>query len=327
MKSIKPGALVALGFLCAALSACTDSNITAVKEASLARSDFTFGEALDDAKGCKDTAWERQDDANGRPVVIYTCTAEAFDDIAQEAKKKALADLDTASQERANVYPEMITALRQKLAEAKKSSEGASVEQSPKLQAAGKALQDYEAEVDEVMKSPINNPEWKRTAQLELARMQRNYEVLKAQEEQDAPARRQEANGAVAKAQKELDDAASWQERYTTAVKTTRTIVEKEINDYYGRAHTFKLRIQFTASKKSPITPSTIEWLMDERPVVASILMPSFLYDPKKMEASLREIFKEKASIKAKDRYQEIFPILCYYRWSDPTIGCSVKEK
>ena len=145
MKSIKPGALVALGFLCAALSACTDSNITAVKEASLARSDFTFGEALDDAKGCKDTAWERQDDANGRPVVIYTCTAEAFDDIAQEAKKKALADLDTASQERANVYPEMITALRQKLAEAKKS-EGASVEQSPKLQAAGKALQDYEAE-------------------------------------------------------------------------------------------------------------------------------------------------------------------------------------
>ncbi|WPG36903.1 hypothetical protein [Variovorax sp. EBFNA2] len=327
MKFIKPGALFALGFLCAALSACTDSNITAVKEASLTRSDFTFGEALDGAKGCKNTAWERQDDANGRPVVIYTCTAEAFDDIAQEAKKKALADLDTASEERANVYPAMITALQQKLAEAKKSSEGPSVEKSPKLQAAAKALQDYEAQVDEVMKSPINNPEWKRRIQLELARMHRQYEALKAQEEQEAPARRQEANGAVAKAQKELDDAASWQERYTTAVKTTRETVEKDINDYYGRGHTFKLRIQFAVSKKSPITPSTIEWLMDERPVVASILMPSFLYDPKKMEASLRDIFKDKVSIKAQDRYQEIFPIVCYYRWSDPTIGCSVKEK
>ncbi|SDH55694.1 hypothetical protein [Variovorax sp. OV700] len=110
-------------------------------------------------------------------------------------------------------------------------------------------------------------------------------------------------------------------------MKTTRDSVEKEISEHYGRAHTFKLKIQSSVTNKSTITPSTIEWLLYDHPVAASTLIPSFLHDPKKMEASLRDISKDNASIKAGDRHQEIFPIQCYYRWSDPTMGCTVKEK
>jgi len=327
MKSTRAATLVLLGVLCAALSACTDSNITAVKNASLARSDFTFGEALDDAKGCKDTAWERHDDGNGRPVVTYICTAQAFDDITQEARKKSLADLEIVTREKASAYPEMITALEQKLTAAKASGDGVSLEQKQKLEAAAKALQAYQAEVDEVLKSPIDNAYWKRTAQQQLAQMQQRYEELKAQIEKEAPTNQLQAEGAIAKAQQELDSALSWEKKYVDAVKTTRSSVEKEIGDHYGRAHTFKLRIQFAVSNKSAITPSAIEWLLDDRPVAASILMPSFLYDPKAMEASLRDIFKDKVSIDARGLYQEAFPIECYYRWSDPTTGCAVKAK
>ncbi|OEZ29167.1 hypothetical protein [Variovorax boronicumulans] len=293
----------------------------------MARSDFTFGEALDDAKGCKDTAWERHDDANGRPMVVYTCTAEAFDDIAQEAKKKALADLDAVSREKANAYPEMITALRKDLEGAKAAANNATLNQNQKLQEAERTLADYRVQVDEVMKSPINNTAWKRDAQQQLVHMQLQYERLKAQVEKDAPEEKLQAESVIAKAQKGLEDTVSWEERYRAAVKATRDSLEKEIDAYYGRDHTFKLRIQFAVGKKSPTTPSTIEWLMDERPAVASILMPSFLYDPKKMEASLRDIYEDKVSIKARDRYQETFPIVCYYRLSDPTIGCAVKAK
>jgi hypothetical protein len=327
MKSTRAATLVLLGVLCAALSACTDSNITAVKKASLARSDFTFGEALDDAKGCKDTAWERHDDGNGRPVGTYICTAQAFDDITQEARKKSLADLEIVTREKANAYPEMINALQQKLSAAKASGDGVSLEQKQKLEAAAKALQGYQAEVDAVMKSPINNPEWKRMAQQQLAQMQQRYEDLKAQIEKEAPANKLQTDGAIAKAQQELDNAASWEKKYADAVNATKDRVEKEISDHYGRAHVFKLRIQFPVTNKSAITPSAIEWLLDDRPVAASILMPSFLYNPKEMEASLRDIFKDKVSIDARGRYQETFPIKCYYRWSDPTTGCAVKAK
>jgi len=327
MKSTRATTLVLLGVLCATLSACTDSNITAVKKASLARSDFTFGEALDDAKGCKDTAWERHDDGNGRPVVTYTCTAQAFDDITQEARKKSLADLEIVTREKASAYPEMINALQQKLTAAKASGDGVSLEQKQKLEAAAKALQDYQAEVDAVMKSPINNSYWKRTAQQQFAQMQQRYEDLKVQIEKEAPANKLQAEGAITKAQQELDNAASWEKKYADAVKTTRDSVEKEISDHYGRTHAFKLRIQFPVTNKSAITPSAIEWLLDERPVAASILMPAFLYNPKEMEASLRDIFADKVSINAQGRYQEAFPIECYYRWSDPTTGCAVKSK
>lgn len=327
MKSTKAATLVLLGVLCAALSACTDSNITAVKKASLGHSDFTFGEALDDAKGCKDTAWERHDDGNGRPVVTYICTAQAFDDLTQEARKKSLADLEIVTREKASAYPEMINALQQKLSAAKATGDGVSLEQKQKLEAAAKALQDYQAEVDAVMKSPIDNTYWKRTAQQQLVQMQQRYEDLKVQIEKDAPGNKLQAEGVIAKAQQELDNAASWESKYADAVKTTRDSVEKEISDHYGRAHTFKLRIQFPVMNKSAITPSAIEWLLDDRPVAASILMPSFLYNPKEMEASLRDIFRDKVSIDARGRYQEVFPIECYYRWSDPTTGCAVKAK
>lgn len=327
MKSTRAATLVLLGALCSALSACTDSNITAVKKASLARSDFTFGEALDDAKGCKDTAWERHDDGNGRPVVTYICTAQAFDDITQEAKKTSLADLEIVTREKASAYPEMITALQQNLTTAKASGDGTSLEQKQKLEAAAKALQGYQAEVDAVMKSPIDNAYWKRTAQQQLAQMQQRYEDLKAQIEKEAPANKLQAEGAIAKAQQELDSAVSWEKKYADAVKTTRESVQKEIDDHYDRAHAFKLRIQFSVTNKSAITPSMIEWLLDDRPVASSILMPSFLYNPKAMEASLRDIFKDKVSINAQGKYQEAFPIECYYRWSDPTTGCAVKAK
>lgn len=60
----------------ASLAACTDSSITAVKEASVRQSDFTFGQVFDKAKGCRSTDWEASTDADGRKVVDYTCTTE-----------------------------------------------------------------------------------------------------------------------------------------------------------------------------------------------------------------------------------------------------------
>ena len=74
------------GALLALLAACTDSSITEVKKSSISQSDFTYGEALDDAKGCKSTEWNRHDDGNGRPVVEYTCTAEMSSKLIENAK-------------------------------------------------------------------------------------------------------------------------------------------------------------------------------------------------------------------------------------------------
>ncbi|WP_217636278.1 hypothetical protein [Variovorax sp. OV700] len=83
----------------------------------------------DDAKSCKDTAWERHADENGGPVVIYICTAEAFDDITQEARKKSLADLEIVTRVKATALPGNDHRASEKLTAAKASGDGVSLEQ------------------------------------------------------------------------------------------------------------------------------------------------------------------------------------------------------
>ncbi|MNK92664.1 hypothetical protein D3C87_1127950 [compost metagenome] len=95
MISLNAVKWIGLGFLVAALAACGDSKISAVKDTRLRGDEFTVGETLDKIKECKSSDWTSEV-VNNATMVTHICAIKLDDSIFTASKEKALRDLDDA---------------------------------------------------------------------------------------------------------------------------------------------------------------------------------------------------------------------------------------
>jgi len=320
---IKAGALVLLS---AALGACTNSSITQVKESSLPQSNFTFGEVLDGAKGCKSTDWDHSKADYGQTLVEFICLTATSDDVVGAAKQRSLQELDEVALEKEQRYSKMLAAAEQYLAENKGALERSEQDRNSKLEAAARAVQAYEAQAEQVANSPIQNPMWKRMAEQELAKIKANYADLKITLESERSADTAQGQEAIANAQKRMEEMTQWKEKYLTAVQATKEKVAKDLEANFSGSHKFQLKVTFLAHKEKGVKVNSSEWYLDGKKVASNEFIPAFLRHPKDMDTALKDMFKEKVQFNATERYAKKFPIECVNDWGDRVKICALKS-
>jgi|GEM_PF-996413 len=326
MNVLQLGKTGALLLLCATLGACTNSSITQVKESSLPQSNFTFGEVLDGAKGCKSSDWEHSKADYGQTLVEFTCLTATSDDVIQAARQQSQQDLDNVAKEKEERYSKMLAAAQASLANAKDALERSEQARTAKLESAARALQLYEPQAAEVANSPINNPTWKRMVEQQLSSMRSNYVELQAKMEAERPVEQAQGQEAIAKAKKRWNEMAQWKEQYLAAAKATKDKVSGELDAHFSGYHKFQLKVTFLAHESKGVSVNSSEWFLDGRRVASNAFIPAFLRHPQDMDTALKDMFREKIRFDSGGRYGKQFPIECFTEWGDLVTGCSLKS-
>lgn len=94
MKPLTTLKIVGLGFAVAALAACGDSKISAVKDTRMRGDEFTVGETLSKVEECKSTDWTSEV-VNNSTIVTHTCTIKLSGELLNLSKQGELAALKT----------------------------------------------------------------------------------------------------------------------------------------------------------------------------------------------------------------------------------------
>lgn len=316
----------ALLLVSAALGACTNSSITQVKESALPQSNFTFGEVLDGAKGCKSTDWDHSKADYGQTLVEFTCLTATSDEVVQAAKQKSLQDLDKVALEKEQQYSKMLEAAEQQVANANNLLERSEQSRKSKLESAAQALQVYEAQAEQVANSPINNSTWKRMAEQELAKMKSNYAQLQSKLESARSAEQAQDKEAIANAQKRLEEMTQWKDRYLAAAKATKEKIASDLDVHFSGSHKFQLKVTFLAHEDKGVNVNSSEWFLNDKKVASNAFIPAFLRHPQDMDTVLKEMFKDKIRFQALEKYTKEFPIECAYEWDGKVSGCALKS-
>lgn len=353
MKSIRTGTLVVFAFLCAGLSACTDSSIREVKRSSLPQSDFTFGEALDDsAKGCKATEWTHRDDDNGRPMVEYICTTELSSTLVETARKENVDKLKSFTarlDQRWQGFVETIKQRQNSVAQAQLQARGevdrSLNEVSTRLQVAQEQLKQALEKSPEQYVGPVRNgytptllAEGERRKQTSVQQLQRQIEGIQKQREtfekvRDAPTgvERQLAMTqyrSAAEYQRTLDGVLAWKDRYYAAMKEIEAKELKKAEDFLSVAKDRKLqmKVTFLVKNKSPVELRSASWIYDgkEDGAVNTAYLAAVLLDPKRMQEVVNDGWKSRLrpEISIFD-LEMVFPIACDEKLID---GCELRK-
>ncbi|TSD56931.1 hypothetical protein FFI97_022415 [Variovorax sp. KBS0712] len=326
MNAFQLARMSALLLVSAALGACTNSSITQVKESALPQSNFTFGEVLDGAKGCKSTDWDHSKADYGQTLVEFTCLTATSDDVVQAAKQHGLQELDKVALEKEQQYAKMLEAAQQRVANAKSLLERSEQARKSKLESAAQALQVYEAQAAQVASSPIKNPTWKRMAEQELARMKANYVELQSKLESDRSVEQAQDQEAIANAQKRLEEMIQWKDRYLAAAKATKEKIASDLDKHFSGSHKFQLKVTFLAHEDKGVNVNSSEWFLNDKKVASNAFIPAFLRHPQDMDTALKDTFKEKIQFNAAERYAKEFPIECVYEWGGQVSSCALKQ-
>lgn len=352
MKSIRTGSLVVLGLLCAGLFACTDSSIKEVKRSSIPQSGFTFGEAMDDAKGCKATEWMRRDDENGRPVVEYACTAELSSNLIEIAKKENVDKLTSFTGRLDQRWQGLVETIKQRqnsLAQAQLQARGeidrSLNEVSTRLQTAQEQLKQALDKSPEQYIGPVRNgytptllAEGERRKQTSVQQLQQQIEGIQKQREaiekvRDDPTRveRQLAitqYRSAAEYQRTLDGMLAWKDRYYAAMNETEAKELKKAEDFLSVAKDRKLqmKVTFLVKSKSPVELRSASWVYDgkEDGALNTAYLAAVLLDPKRMQEVVNDGWKSRLRPEISIFDLEMaFPIICDEKLID---GCELRK-
>lgn len=352
MKIFHAQRILALAFICAALAACSDSSIKEVKNSSIRQSDFTYGEILDDARGCKSTDWDHHDDANGRSVVEYTCTAELSSSLIESAQKdnidrvKALSkDLDEGWQQAFATIQKRKDYVAQAVTEARVNNEAKLKEAIGQQQAAQERLNRALASSPESYitrgpngYSPAMLEDGRQRMQaaivqekLQVEAAQRQIEAIEKAQNDPADAGRQFALDqyrSVSEYQTMLDGMLSWKDRYYAAMNAAEASGMKRASEFLSAAKDRKLqmKITFLVNKKSPVGLQSATWVYDGQDDggVNMVYLAAILLDPKRMQEVLgtEQRSRLKLEINSYERLQS-FPIACGVKIPS---GCELRQ-
>lgn len=316
------------------------------------QSDFTFGEALDGAKGCAGTEWTHRDDANGRPVVEYICTAKLSSNLVEAVRKENADKLKTLTGRLDERWQSVLEAIKQHQstlvqaqADARARNGGQLQELDAQLQAAQGRLNQALARTSEEYIGPVRNgytptllAEGERRKQVFVIQVQQQIEGIQRQREaiekelnDPAEAGRQFALGqyrSTAEYQRTLDGMLAWKDRYYAAMSDAEVRELKKAEEFLSGAKERKLqmKVTFLVRKKSPVEVGAAQWVYDGKDdgAVNTTYLAAVLLDPKRMQEVLESGWKSrlKSEINGFD-YEQSFPIVCSEKLVD---GCELRK-
>ncbi|MFM9925456.1 hypothetical protein VLK31_20875 [Variovorax sp. H27-G14] len=348
MSKLSTKSILAGGLLCLGLTGCTDSSITAVKKSSVPQSDFTFGEALDDAKGCESTAWSHRDDDNGRSVVEYTCTAE----ITSAQVDRARADNTHRIKALSKTFDTIWTDALATLAQHKQTVEQGAARDRSEAQARvddAKARRQYLQQMIDTLsaeheKASAEQPDGKRAPPYVARRLEADIASTKsaiatsdvlvaaAEKARDnpvaAPSLGANPYKSVAEYEHMTQGMLAWKERYYTAVAEKEATGMKRADEFIARAkgQKLQLKITFQVNKKSPVELRSAKWVSDAQmeTAVNSSYVAAVLLDPKRMQQLVDEAVKSRLQLPSNNfEAMETFPIVCGHTVSE---GCAPRK-
>ena len=334
--------------LCLGLTACTDSSITAVKESSIPQSDFTFGEALDDAKGCKSTAWSHRDDSNGRPVVEYTCTVEISSAQVEQAKKENADRIKAMSKMFETVWTDALTTIAQHKQNVEQSALRDRAEAQARLEEV-RARRQYLQQMMNVLagkqaKAAAEQAEGKRANPYANLRIEGDItstksaialadaQIARAENARDNPVAASSSGGnpekGVADYEHMTQGMLAWKERYFAAVADKEAAETRRANEFIASARDRKLQMKMTfqVNKKSPVELRSATWVSDDQveAAVNPALVAVVLLDPKRMQQVVDEAVKSRLKLPMSNSDAlESFPIVCGYKVPE---GCALRK-
>lgn len=340
MKSIQLHKILASIFACLTLMACTDASITEVKKASVSQSDYTFGEIFDNAKGCKTTEWDSQEES-GRAVVRYTCTVDtpqAMVDVAERDntnKVKALSkSLDDGWQRTLKNLESRKETVLGAAAQARKYNDAKLSEGQSQLQVAHAKLNQAVASTPQNYigygasgYTPQLLAEGRERKQLAIDRAEREVgmaqrRIAEATENQNDPGyahnqfSSQRDKRSAEEYQQMIDGMLSWKDRYYAAVAELEAREMARAQEFLKTAkdRQLQMKVTFLVRKKSPVDIGSATWIYDGQDAgpVNLISLGASLLNPKSFEEVLG--LARKARLKHEIESHKLvdsFPIAC----------------
>lgn len=340
MKTSQLKRILVSAFIFAALTACTDSSITEVKKSSIAQSDFTFGETLDNAKGCKTTEWDHRDES-GRSIVQYTCTAAMPLTLVERAGKENINSIKALIK----AFDEDWQLSLKTLEERKNYVSGAIVQartnNEAKLNEGNAQLREAQERLSRALASSPESyighgPSGYTPQLIEMGKERMQLDILKAKREVEAVQRRIEATEAAQNAptdaaqqssllgqyrspseyQVMIDGMLSWKDRYYAAINESEAREIKKAEEFLiaAKDRTLQMKITFLVRKKFPVQIQSATWNYDgkEYGAVNSIYLAAVLLDPKRMQELIEGAQRSHLKLEIDSlKLEKSFPIAC----------------
>ncbi len=327
-------------FICTALAACTDASITEVKKASIPQSDYTFGEVFDNAKGCRTTEWQSQEEG-GRAVVRYTCTADTPQALVDNAERDNTNSVKALTKSLDDGWQQSLKSLQSRketvlgaVVQARKYNEAKLSEGNSQLQAAQEKLNQALASTPQnyIGHGPSGyTPQLlamgRERKQLSIERAQREVAVAQrriaeAGEAQNDPgaARSQFSSQSSLRSAEEyqqmIDGMLSWKDRYYAAISEFEAREMNRVGEFLRSAkdRQLQMKITFVVKKKFPVDIQSATWTYDgqEAGPVNLIFLGAALLDPKRLEEALTVARKVRLKHEIDSRaLLNSFPIVC----------------
>jgi hypothetical protein len=298
--------LIGVSVAVVTLAACGDSKISAVKDSSFPNAEFTFGETMGKAKGCKNGEWTSEL-VSDTTFVTYTCTATVNPDIIKMSKDRALRQMAEAMQYRERQYADIVANGASALAQAKTMKERADQKQAADLKVIEEDIENLQKPIPYAPASLMAERERTREQYIELR------EKLKAR--MASPDASDLQN--IEASQKIVDDIALWKDKYAAAVKQPAPALKKEIDAYYDKDHVVQIKTRFMYRVNAPAKALTAQVLWNgEKHTEAE---PVYLLDPARMAEFITYVTKNGRSMEITEKYDAAFPIKIGYPSSGGT--------
>jgi len=305
--------LIGFSLALTVLVGCGDSKISAVKDTRLRGDEFTVGETLSKVKECKSTDWTSEI-VNNATIVTHTCTVKLDEELLKLAKQgeldalKAranLADLSVthALSEARSIQANALRYSQERAAQASRRvaeideriERVATAQRSEFLSLSGERLRRGEA--------PPDAAAWE-------ARRAENLAVANGEKEKllaEIEAEKQKTQAAIDAAAKQIEDASTWNEKYAQEIQRTHQAMIKEVDAYYEKSHTLKVKTAFRYREAGHAEPVSAALFIDD--LEGRSALPIYLMDPNRMREYLTYLTKSGLGMEANRLFDERFPI------------------
>jgi vacuolar-type H+-ATPase subunit H len=351
MNSFQMQKILLSVFVCTALMACTDASITEVKKASIARSDFTFGELLDSPKGCASTDWDHHEE-NARPVVQYTCTVDLPQALIDAAAQDNANRIKELTKEMDKLWQDNLKRVQQRKEDVAQAIIQEGTQRASRIKQGQGALQEAQARLNQTLASSpqqyIGHGPSGYTPQLLAEGKERMQTAINsAMREVEIARRRLDESGAgvepdsayrpptlgqgpsAPEYQAMIDGMLSWKDRYYAGINELEARELKRAEEFMTATKDRKLqmRITFLVPKQFPVDVQSATWIEGgkESKPVNPVYLTAALIEPKRLEEVL--VGEQRSRLKFEvNNYQhrKSFPIECGEKI--PT-GCELKKE
>lgn len=304
---------IGLSLPLAMLAACGDSKISAVKDTRLRGEEFTVGETLSKIKECKSIDWSSEI-VNNATVVTHTCTVKLDDELLNSSKQGELAALKTRAALANLSVTSALSQARGIHADALRSSQERATQAARRVAEIDQRIQyittEQRSQFISINGTPLRRGEappdeaaWEALRAQKLATMNAEKEKLLA----EIDAEKQKNQTVIDAAAKQIEDATTWNAKYAQEIQRTYEAMVKEVDAYYDKSHTLKVKTAFRYREGANAEPIGASLFIDDLEGRSAI--PVYLMDPKRMREYLSYLTKNGMGMDAPRLFDERFPI------------------